>query len=200
MKKLLLLLLLVSAGLNVSADPVAELKGSVAVALNALFGEGSEAKSIEEKRTEVLAAFEANYNMEIMIRRAIGRNWLRLESDEKERILELIKQVVLKAYIDGMQGKSRPEISYEAANKVGEMRLVIPSTVTLEERTVNLKYKLVRMQSGWELYDLIAEEISLVSNYRQQFDDHFRRGNAAGLIEKLEGLLQHEKLDPKVKL
>jgi phospholipid transport system substrate-binding protein len=191
---------LVSAGLNVSADPVAELKGSVAVALNALFGEGSEAKSIEEKRAEVLAAFEANYNMEIMIRRAIGRNWLRLESDEKERILELIKQVVLKAYIDGMQGKSRPEISYEAAIKVGEMRLVIPSTVTLEERTVNLKYKLVRMQSGWELYDLIAEEISLVSNYRQQFDDHFRRGNAAGLIEKLEGLLQHEKLDPKVKL
>ena len=63
-----------------------------------------------------------------------------------------------------------------------------------------LKYKLARMQSGWELYDLVAEEISLVSNYRQQFDDHFRRGNAAKLIEKLEELLNHEKLDHKVTL
>jgi phospholipid transport system substrate-binding protein len=70
----------------------------------------------------------------------------------------------------------------------------------VDGRTIRLKYKLARMQSGWELYDLVAEDISLVSNYRQQFDEHFRRGTTAELIEKLLELLKHEKLDSKVTL
>ncbi|NCG08419.1 MAG: hypothetical protein GWO81_02425 [Verrucomicrobia bacterium] len=199
-RRLFIFLLVFGVGLNANPDPVAELKDSVGVAVEALFGEGSETKSVEEKRAAVRAAFRENYNMDIIIRRAIGRNWRRLTEDEQVQILELIKEVVLKAYIDGMQGKSRPEITYREAVKNGENRLEIPSVVKMEDRTVHLKYKLARMQSGWELYDLVAEEISLVSNYRQQFDEHFRRGTAAELIEKLQTLLKHEKLDHKVTL
>jgi phospholipid transport system substrate-binding protein len=40
------------------------------------------------------------------------------------------------------------------------------------------------------MYDIVAEGISIVANYRQQFDDHFRRGTAAELIQKLEELLK----------
>ena len=199
-KAILVGLIILFGSAVASADPVEELKGSVAEAVEVLFGEGSEAKSVEVKRDEVRGAFEKNYDMDIIIRRAIGSNWRRLTEEEQTRVLELIKAVVLKAYIDGMQGKSRPEIRYEAAIQLGEHRLEIPSIVTIEGRSVSLKYKLARMQSGWELYDLVAEEISLVSNYRQQFDDHFRRGTAAELIEKLEALLSHEKLDHKVTL
>ena len=195
-----LTILLGSSVASASADPVEELKGSVTEAVEVLYGEGSEAKSVELKRDEVRAAFEKNYNMDIFIRRAIGSNWRRLTEEEQTRGLELIKAVVLKAYIDGMEGRARPEIRYEAAVQLGEHRLEIPSVVVMEDRTVSLKYKLARMQSGWELYDLVAEEISLVANYRQQFDEHFRRGTAAKLIEKLEGLLNHEKLDHKVTL
>jgi phospholipid transport system substrate-binding protein len=193
-------LLTCAAGLHANPDPVIELQGAVASAVEALFGEGSEAKTVDAKRAAVRAAFEANYNMDIIIRRAIGGNWRRLSAGEQSQILELIKEVVLKAYIDGMKGKSRPEIRYGEAVKNGENRLEIPSIVTMEDRTVHLKYKLARVRSGWELYDLVAEEISLVSNYRQQFDDHFRRGNATELIKKLEELLNHEKLDHKVTL
>ncbi len=199
-KTILVGLIILFGSAMASADPVEELKASVAEAVEVLFGDECNTKSVELKRDEVRAAFEKNYNMDIIIRRAIGRNWRRLTEEEQTRVLELIKAVVLKAYIDGMQGRARPEIRYEAAVQRGEHRLEIPSIVTLEDRTVSLKYKLARMQSGWELYDLVAEEISLVSNYRQQFDDHFRRGTAAELIQKLEELLNHEKLDHKVTL
>ena len=199
-KTILVGLIILFGSAMASADPVEELKASVAEAVEVLFGDECNTKSVELKRDEVRAAFEKKYNMDIIIRRAIGSNWRRLTEEEQTRVLELIKAVVLKAYIDGMQGRARPEIRYEAAVQRGEHRLEIPSIVTLEDRTVSLKYKLARMQSGWELYDLVAEEISLVSNYRQQFDDHFRRGTAAELIQKLEELLNHEKLDHKVTL
>ncbi len=44
------------------------------------------------------------------------------------------------------------------------------------------------------LDDILAEEVSVVSNYRQQFDDHFRKGTGAELIEKLEELLEKDNL------
>jgi phospholipid transport system substrate-binding protein len=56
------------------------------------------------------------------------------------------------------------------------------------------------MQSGWEIYDIVAEDISVVSNYRQQFDDHFRQGNGAELIKKLKDLLGREELDATIEL
>jgi phospholipid transport system substrate-binding protein len=51
------------------------------------------------------------------------------------------------------------------------------------------------LKTGWQIYDIVAEDISMVSNYRQQFDDHFREENGARLIEKLEKLLKKEVLD-----
>jgi len=53
------------------------------------------------------------------------------------------------------------------------------------------------LKTGWEIYDIVAEDISIVSNYRQQLDDHFRKENGARLIEKLEKLLEQEELDAK---
>ena len=61
-------------------------------------------------------------------------------------------------------------------------------------------YRFGRLKTGWQIYDIVAEDISIVSNYRQQFDDHFRKQNGAQLIEKLEKLLKQEGLDASTKL
>ena len=61
-------------------------------------------------------------------------------------------------------------------------------------------YRLGRLQSGWQIYDIVGEDISMVSNYRQQFDDHFRKGNGQQLIEKLEDLLNEGELNASTHL
>ena len=181
-------------------SPVLVLQGSVDKALDALYAPENINKSTEAKRDLVRLAFEANYDLDIIIRRAIGRNWRRLSEDEQMEVLELIKQVVLKAYIDGMNGKAMPILAYGDVVEIASNRIEVPSTVEFDGRVVHLKYRLAQMQSGWQIYDLVAEEISLVSNYRQQFDAHFRRGSGSELIEKLKELLQREKLEPNTSL
>jgi ABC-type transporter MlaC component len=59
----------------------------------------------------------------------------------------------------------------------------------------NIVYRFGRLKTGWQLYDILAEDISVVSNYRQQIDDHFHNGNGAELIEKLRKMLEDEQLD-----
>ncbi|MEZ7843721.1 MAG: ABC transporter substrate-binding protein, partial [Opitutales bacterium] len=80
--------------------------------------------------------------------------------------------------------------------EVTSKRIEVPVVISFPSgKTFNVLYRLGLLKTGWQIYDIVAEDISIVSNYRQQFDDHFRKGNGAQLIEKLEKLLKQEELD-----
>ena len=113
-------------------------------------------------------------------------------------MVELVKQLVVKAYVDGMKDQSRPEITFGEVIEITDKRMEIPSTVDLGDKKVNVLYRLGRMRSGWQIYDVVAEDISVVSNYRQQIDDHFRKGDAEELINKLKELLTKDKIDEDI--
>ena len=137
MKFLTLILFGLTSCLNcISAEtdvtPLAELQKAVAYAVEVLYAPDSADKSSAVKQQEIRAQFEAAYDLNIIIRRAIGRNWKRMSADEQAEVVELIKQLVLKAYIDGMKGKARPTISYGNPIMLNEKRIEIPSTVFLE--------------------------------------------------------------------
>ena len=162
---------------------------------------GNEAISSDKKQVKVRAILEDNYDLEVMIRRAIGRNWRLMSESEQVRVLELVRQLVLKAYIKALEGKDRPLVSLGEEILISDKRMEIESTVLLEEQTFYILYRLGRMRSGWQIYDIVAESsISVVSNYRQQFDDHFREGSGAELITRLEDLLQQDVFNEKTKI
>ena len=58
--------------------------------------------------------------------------------------------------------------------------------MTLSDKKINVSYRLAKLESGWQVYDLIAEGISIVSTYRKQFDSHFLKGDGDELIDQLE--------------
>ena len=186
-----------------SETELTRLSGVLDGALNAIYGQCCAEYTKEEKQAKVRSVIEAEYDLNVIIRRAIGRNWMLMKPAEQEQVLELVKQLVVKAYVDGMDGmngESRPEIQLGNVVKVSDKRIEIPSTVELEEQQLKVLYRLGRMKSGWQIYDIVAEDISVVNNYRQQIDDHFRKGSGKELIEKLQELLTREDLDENIKL
>lgn len=183
-----------------SEAEVKRLNGVIDEALNAVYGECCVDHTKEEKRARVRSVIEAEYQLDVIIRRAIGRNWGLMKPAEQEQVLELVKQLVVKAYVDGLNGKSRPEIELGDVVTVSDRRMEIPSRIKLEDKTVYVLYRLGKMRSGWQIYDIVAEDISVVNNYRQQIDDHFRKGSGEELINKLQELLTKEDLNEDIKL
>jgi phospholipid transport system substrate-binding protein len=177
-----------------------KLSSTVDAALDAVYGSCCVEASSEEKQVKVRAVLESSYDLNVIIRRSIGRNWKLLDEDEQVRVADLVKQLIVKAYIKGLDDKNRPEVTFGETVKVSDKRLEIPSVVVAGDKTFNVMYRLGLMQSGWQIYDIVAEDISVVSNYRQQLDDHFRKGSGAELIAKLEELLKKEDLDENIEL
>lgn len=204
MKKIIhtILLLSIFAATTALANQaeLKRLRGTVDAALEAIYGECCADLSKEEKQAKVREVLESNYDLNVILRRAIGRNWRELNRSQQDEVLELVKQLVVKAYVDGMKDKKRPNIEFGEVIEITDKRMEIPSTVDLGDKKVNVLYRLGRMKSGWQIYDVVAEDISVVSNYRQQIDDHFRRGDAEELITKLKELLTKEKIDEDISI
>jgi phospholipid transport system substrate-binding protein len=175
------------------------LQGTIDATLDVLYGAAD--ISFDEKQGKVREILEKNYDLDVMIRRAIGRNWRLMSELEQVRVLELVRQLVLKAYIKALEGKDRPVVNLGEEILISDKRMEIESTVTLGKQNFYILYRLGRMRSGWQIYDIVAESsISVVSNYRQQFDDHFRKGSGAELITRLEDLLQQDVINEETKI
>lgn len=175
------------------------LQGTIDATIDVLYGAAN--ISLDEKQGKVREILEKNYDLDVMIRRAIGRNWRLMSESEQVRVLELVRQLVLRAYIKALEGKDRPVVNLGKEILISDRRMEIESTVLLGGQNFHILYRLGRMRSGWQIYDIVAESsISVVSNYRQQFDDHFRKGSGSELITRLEELLQQDVIYEETKI
>jgi phospholipid transport system substrate-binding protein len=184
------------AVLPVQANETAKLATTMEATLDIMYLDAYKDYTSAQRQDAVRAIVEDQYDLEVLIRRAMARNWSLLTADEQMQVRNLIDQLIVKSFVEGMAGKDRPILDCGAVIEVTSKRIEVPVVISFPSgKAFNVLYRLGLLKTGWQIYDIVAEDISIVSNYRQQFDDHFRKGNGAQLIEKLEKLLKQEELD-----
>lgn len=204
LKKLLICAFVFSLGVSVYAqqeNEVAKLESATEDALDVLYKEQYSGFSYEEKVAAVRAIMERDYDLMVLIRRTMGRNWKLLSPSEQAEVKELITQLIIKGFIEGLQGLERPVVTYGEQIMITEKRFELPTIITFSDgKAFNIVYRFGRLRTGWQIYDILAEGVSVVSNYRQQFDDHFRKGTGAELVDKLKELLEEKTIDATTEL
>ena len=199
-KTFLVLGLLLVASVSAQEAQKEKLQRMINATLDVIYSETHASLSANEKQAKVREKLETCYDMDVMIRYAIGKNWRRMNKIEQLEVLELVKQLVLKAYVTGLAGKDRPSVTFGEVTEIGKARIEIASTMVLDSKTYYILYRLRQMDSGWQIYDIVAENVSMSSNYRGQIDDHFRRGSAADLITRLKDLLAKDVINEDTKI
>ena len=169
-------------------DPAIQIKETSENVLGILY---SDSQNIEE---EILAYLSDNYNLDIIIRRTLGRNWNKINSEHQQRVVALIKRLVLRAYIDGMRGKRKPDIQYSDTRFISTKRAEVPTSIYFSDKPIALTYRVGLVSGQWEIFDIVVENISIVLTYRNQFDVFFTKNTSDALIEKLETLLTNGNL------
>lgn len=170
-------------------NPVHRLEETMNAALDIIFLPEHADKSQDVRADLVRATVEEQFDLGVLIRRTFGRNWQQIDEANQARVSEQVKQLLVFSFVEGMVGKSRPVITFGAPEFLSSKRIEVASQILVNEQLYQLTYRLGRLQSGWQIYDILAEGISMVANYRQQIDDHFRNNNAHSLMEKLDALL-----------
>ena len=199
-KAYLVLGLLLVASVSAQEAQKEKLQGMIDATLDVIYSQTHASLSANEKQLKVCEKLESSYDLDVMIRYALGKNWRRMNEQEQLEVLELVKQLVLKAYVIGLEGKDRPTVTFGELTEIGKARIEIESTMVLDAKTYYILYRLRQMDSGWQIYDIVAENVSMSSNYRGQIDDHFRKGSAADLIARLKDLLAKDEINEDTKI
>lgn len=126
-------------------------------------------------------------------RLAVGRSWRDFSPADQAQIIKLFSQLIVRTYSARIRGEATPTITYAPPTQLNATRIEIPTTIQTSGPSYVVIYRMELDTSvtptRWRVYDVVAEGVSLISNYRSQFAPIVTRNGASGLINSLESKL-----------
>jgi phospholipid transport system substrate-binding protein len=120
-------------------------------------------------------------------KRALGVNWKKRSTQEREEFIRVFKNLLDKTYGDKLELFSGQEIIFES-EKIDDDYATVKSKVIDKKKgtEVGLDFRLLKENGKWLVYDLSAEGISVLNNYRAQFDEIIADSSYDELIKKMK--------------
>lgn len=133
-----------------------------------------------------------NIDFTQLSRLAVGKHWRAATTYQQERFSEEFRQLLVRIYSQSLADYSGQGISFQALNTKTEGRRAVVRTILEQSGTssVTMDYSLYKTASGWKIYDLKIEGISLAGSYRSTFSREIHTNGINGLIRHLAALNQ----------
>jgi phospholipid transport system substrate-binding protein len=191
------LMLMGSAVISKAGEPLNKIRQTVNDVLSILADETLKApEHAEERRAKVRQAVLQRFDFAEMARRALGRHWRKRTPEERQEFVTLFSDLLERSYIDKIEsyGGGPQNIRYtkEVIDADG-YATVRSEIVDKRDLNVEVEYRLLRRRGDWEVYDVVIEGVSLVNNYRTQFNKIIYEETFAGLMKKMRLKLEQEK-------
>ena len=140
----------------------------------------------EQKRRRALkGAIGAIFDYGEMARRSLGVHWKGLSPAERKEFTSLFETLLENSYAGKIESYSGEKIFYLKESVEGDYAEVKSKIVTPKRDEYTLDYRLMKKEGRWLVYDVVIEEVSLVSNYRSQFNKIINSQGFNELMKKL---------------
>ncbi len=123
-------------------------------------------------------------------------NWKTINAKEQEHFVFLFAKLLENTYYDRINSYSNEEVVFKEQQKK-EDKAVVSSVVIRNNVETPVVYKLRSKNDKWLVYDVIIEGVSLVRNYRTQFDSIIEKEKYSGLVKRLEEKIEKKDADQK---
>jgi phospholipid transport system substrate-binding protein len=140
----------------------------------------------EERRAAVTKIAQEIFDFPEVARRSLARHWQPLTDKQREEFTALFSDLLERSYISKIELYSGEKITYASERIDGDTATVATRVLTKSGTEVPIDYRLLRKGTRWLVYDVNIEGVSLVSNYRTQFNKIIQTSSFNELIQKLK--------------
>ncbi|MDZ7695979.1 MAG: ABC transporter substrate-binding protein [Deltaproteobacteria bacterium] len=144
------------------------------------------AEKSEKKARMIREAVDERFDWVEMTRRALARHWKDRTDEEKKTIIKLFSDLLEQTYLEKVEGYSGEKVLYEGEQVDGKYGVVSVKIVTRKDTEIPVKYRVKNEGDGWRVYDISITGVSLINNYRKQFNSIITRSSYEELVEKLK--------------
>ena len=119
-------------------------------------------------------------------KRSLGQHWEARTPAEREEFVRLFTQLVQRSYISRVDQYGSEKMIFRGDTIDGDQAVVRTALVLKEGGQMPLDYKMHHVSDRWKVYDLSVDGISLVANYRAQFNKVVRSASYETLVARLK--------------
>lgn len=138
-----------------------------------------------QRRAAVRKISEEIFDYQDTARRALGRHWTSRTPEERREFVQLFTDLLERAYFSKIDRYQGDQVRYGAETINGNEAIVKTTIVTRAGSEVPVDYRMHLAGGRWLVYDVNIEGVSLVSNYRTQFNKIVQSESYQTLIQKL---------------
>lgn len=128
-----------------------------------------------------------NFDFERMTALAMGRNWQKATSEQQKILVDQFRTLLVRTYSGALSQYRDQQMEYKPlrAEPAATDLTVRTEVIRSGQNPVQIDYGLTKTPTGWKAYDVIVGGVSLVTNYRDEFNEQIKNGGVDGLIKTL---------------
>lgn len=148
---------------------------------------------IKERRAAIRQVANEIFDFNEVSKRSMGRYWQARTPAEQQEFTQTFTDLLEYTYISRIEGYSGEKVQFVGEQPEGDYAVVKTKIVTHQGVEIPVDYRMFSQSGRWRAYDVNIEGVSLVANYRTQFNAILQRSSYAELIKALRAKV--EKID-----
>ena len=191
----ILLLLTGQTGLSATVSPMEALKIPIETVLSLLKDpKYKDPDQRQQQRDKIFAITRQLFDYTEMSKRTLARNWKSFSPQEQLQFVDVFADHLSNSYMDKIQGEYKGEtVVFLGQEMVADGKALVTTKVQRQSGDISVDYSMMLVDNQWRVYDVNIEGVSLIKNYRTQFDQILVKESPAQLIERLK-----KKVDVKI--
>ena len=141
------------------------------------------AKDIKKEKLRVI--YKDMFDEMEFSRRTLTRNWKKFTPDQRKEFVNLFEQVLERAYLDKILDYSNEKIIFYKEDTLTDNQVEVQSKIVTASKEIPIFYRMILKDGTWKVYDVVVENVSLVQNYRTQFNEILADGTPEQLLQTL---------------
>ena len=137
-----------------------------------------------QRRTEIRRVARGLFDFDEMARLTLARHWKDRSAAEQEEFVRLFTELLERSYLTTIENYAGEKITF-LEESVGEPYAQVRSRITTNRMEISIDYRLRKDGARWMVYDVVLDGVSLVSNYRSQFNSIIRTSSFPDLLVRL---------------
>lgn len=138
-----------------------------------------------ERRKLIEEVVGKRFDYEELSKRALAAQWRKLNDVERTEFVQLFRELLTDAYADRIEGYSGEQVHY-LQERIEGSYAEVKTKIVSSKFELPADYRLYNKGGAWRVYDVVIDGVSLVKNYRGQFERILETSSYADLVQKLK--------------
>jgi phospholipid transport system substrate-binding protein len=137
------------------------------------------------KEEKIWSIFDDIFDYRELSKRTLSRNWKKFNSDQQKEFEGLFRRLLGNVYMDRILAYKDEKVLFHKESLLSDNKAQVQSKILAGNKEIPMDYRMIAKNDQWKVYDVVIEGVSMVKNYRSQFNNILSKKPPEALLKIL---------------